>query len=74
MSATKRTTEDPGGARRYLDARELADYIHSTLSSVRTLTSKRQIPHIKRGRRCLYDRVAIDRWLAQQSVKPIRMS
>jgi excisionase family DNA binding protein len=54
--------------RRYMDAPELADYINSTTGSVRVMTSRREIPHIKRGRRVLYDRSEIDAWLDAQRV------
>jgi excisionase family DNA binding protein len=57
--------------RRYLSRDEVASYIDSTSATVATMTSKRQIPHIKRGRRVLYDRHVIDAWLARQSIEPI---
>jgi excisionase family DNA binding protein len=55
-------------ARRYLDVQEVADYIRSTVLTVRVKTSRREIPYIKCGRRVLYDRTEIDAWLAAQRV------
>ena len=52
----------------YLTAEEVAPYIRSTVGTVRVMTSKRQIPHIKRGRRVLYERGSIDKWLDEQRV------
>ena len=57
---------------RYVPAEVLAPYIDSTVGSVRVMTSKRQIPHIKRGRRVLYDLDEIDRWLDSQRVPVTR--
>ena len=58
-------TEDPP---RYFTADEVAGYIRSTVLTVRVKTSRREIPHIKIGRRVLYDRERIDQWLAEQAV------
>ena len=58
------------GEKRYVNRDEIADYIDSTAATVAVMTSRRQIPHIKRGRRVLYDRLVIDAWLAAQSIEP----
>jgi hypothetical protein len=54
--------------RRYMNKEQVADYIDSTPASVSAMTSRREVPHIKRGRRVLYDRYAIDAWLLEQAV------
>ena len=56
----------------YITAAEVAPYIRSTVGTVRVMTSKRQIPHIKRGRRVLYELSAIDAWLDKQRVPVAR--
>ena len=61
-------TVKPDDLPRYLNHREVAGYIRRTPDTVRVMTSKRQIPHIKYGRSVIYDRVEIDRWLAGQAV------
>ena len=53
---------------RYVNAGALAEYINSTEGTVRVDTSRRKIPHIKRGRRVLYDLDEIDEWLDKQRV------
>ncbi len=53
---------------KYLTADEIAIHIRSTLGSVRVATSKGKIPHIKVGRRVLYDVEEIDCWLAGKKV------
>ena len=53
---------------RYLDVRELADHIHCTVGTVRVKTSRQEIPHIKLGRRVLFNRKEIDAWLITQKV------
>ena len=54
--------------KRYLNRRELAEYLDSTVAGVANKTAKRQLPHIKLGRRVLYDRLAIDSFLRRHSV------
>ena len=70
ITAPPRTSTAEAGAR-YLDVAELAEYVHSTVGSVRVKVSKREIPYIKLGTRVLFDREQIDRWLAEQRVESI---
>jgi excisionase family DNA binding protein len=62
-----------GSIKRYLNVPELADYIDSTDGSVRQLVHQRRIPYLRvaGGRRILFDLLAIDRWLLEQSVEPL---
>jgi excisionase family DNA binding protein len=55
---------------RYLDIEGAARYMALSVSYVQKLTSRRRIPFIKLGRRCLYDRVLLDRWMARRQVLP----
>ena len=55
-------------AQRYMDVKEVAEYTRSTPLSVRQQVHLRQIPHLKRGRRVLFDRLEIDAWLERQRV------
>jgi excisionase family DNA binding protein len=50
----------------YLDSDECAALIKATRTNVYTLASRRQIPHIKRGHRLLFDREEIIQWLEAQ--------
>ena len=67
---TSRDWMTPIGVR-YLDVPSLAEYIYSTVGTVRVKVSKRQIPHIKCGARVLFDRERIDAWLSEQRVEPL---
>ena len=58
----------PDDLPRYLNHQEVAGYIRRTPDTVRVMTSKRQIPHIKCRRSVIYDREVIDLWLAEQAV------
>jgi len=53
---------------RYLDVEGVANYTCSTPLSIRQKVHLKQIPHLKRGRRVLFDRLEIDAWLAKQRV------
>ena len=63
-----------GTINRYMNREEVAEYIDSTAATIAVMTSRREIPHIKRGRRVLYDRQAIDSWLAAQRVEPVEVA
>ena len=50
----------------YMDSDECARLIRATRGAVHTLVHRRQIPHIKRGHRLLFDREEILQWLEAQ--------
>jgi len=49
--------------RKFLDVKELTDYIHMSESYVYKMVSKQLIPHIKLGTRTLFERNQIDNWV-----------
>jgi excisionase family DNA binding protein len=49
--------------RKFLDVKELTDYIHMSESYVYKMVSKQLIPHIKLGTRTLFERNQIDSWV-----------
>ena len=49
--------------KRFLDVKELTDYIHMSESYVYKMVSKQLIPHIKLGTRTLFERNQIDAWV-----------
>ncbi len=53
---------------RFLTAGQVADYIGSTKPTIRTWTSRRKIPAIRKGRFVRYDREEIDRWMKKDAV------
>jgi len=55
---------------RYYRVEQAARYMGLSVSYLQKLTSRRRIPFIKAGRRALYDRVLLDRWLARRAVLP----
>jgi excisionase family DNA binding protein len=53
----------------YMDVNELASYLKMSISHVYTLTSKREIPHIKvLGKKLLFDKSEILEWLKSKKV------
>ena len=63
---TQRVLERLQEERRWLDGREaLADYLGCSLSRVKDLR-ERGLPGKRIGRRLLFDRLEVDRWLEQQ--------
>jgi len=55
---------------RYLSIEQASAYLALSKSYVQKLTSRRRMPYVKVGRRCLYDRVLLDKWLARRQVLP----
>jgi excisionase family DNA binding protein len=55
---------------RYLGVEEAAKYMALSVSYIQKLTSRRLIPYTKVGRRALYDRVLLDKWMARRTVLP----
>lgn len=49
--------------RRFLDVKQLADYIHVSTSLIYKKVSNQTIPFSKIGTRTVFDRVQIDRWV-----------
>ena len=55
---------------RYLSIESASRYTALSVSYIQKLTSRRRVPFIKIGRRCLYDRVLLDKWIARRQVLP----
>lgn len=53
---------------RYLAIGPAAHYLGRTEKSLYHLVERRLIPFVKQGRRVLFDRVALDRWMARGAV------
>ncbi len=50
---------------KYLSLSELCAYINLSKSTIYKKTSQREIPHIKSGKKLLFDQARIDQWLEQ---------
>ena len=55
---------------RLLTAGEVSDLLRVPKSTVYELTRTRRIPHLKVGRRTLFDPRVLDSWIARQNVEP----
>ncbi|HZI27150.1 MAG TPA: excisionase family DNA-binding protein, partial [Gemmatimonadaceae bacterium] len=58
--------------KRYMDVKECAEYVGRTNRAIEGLVRRRQIPHIRVGRRVQFDREKIDRWVAWHSKRGAR--
>jgi excisionase family DNA binding protein len=54
---------------RFLSTEQLTAYIPFTKNAIYRLVSQRAIPHIKKGRRVIFDKKAIDKWLERDAIK-----
>jgi len=59
---------------KYLTAKEATKFLNMPIATLYGLTSRREIPHFKRGSVLLFDRAELDAWMRQMSVpvKPLR--
>jgi excisionase family DNA binding protein len=54
--------------RRYLTVSELATYLGRSRRAIYHRVQRRGIPFIREGHRVMFDKLAIDRWMAESSV------
>jgi excisionase family DNA binding protein len=54
-----------------LDVKALSAYFKVDENWIYQKTRKHEIPFIKKGKRCLFRKSAIDAWLNQDAVKPL---
>ena len=52
---------------------EVAHYLNKTPGTIRVMTSKREIPHIKIGRSVRYRKTDIDSWLNKHRVSVLKL-
>lgn len=66
------TVEEPDTpGRRLLTVEEAAVYIGVAKQSIYHMTSSRSIPHVKIGKRVMFDPDDLDRWIAKRRVRTI---
>lgn len=58
--------------RRLFNIQEVAEYTGLSVHTLYTMVSQRRIPYIKVGRLTKFDLAAIDAWIDNSSVKPLR--
>lgn len=56
---------------RYLSVDACATYIGRTQDAIRGLVKRRQIPHVKIGRRVQFDKEAVDKWVQRHSKRGV---
>lgn len=62
----------PPGTRDIMTAEEVADYLHISRAYVFTLIERDKLPHIRLGRRLLFRRDALDRFLQERETTPVK--
>lgn len=55
---------------RYYGIEQAAEYTGLSVSFLQKLCSRRRVPHLKVGRRVVFDRTLLDRWLQRRAVLP----
>ena len=59
------------GITEIMTLKQLSDYSSLSKSLIYKLTSSREIPHSKRGKRLYFSKLEIDEWLLKQKIKTI---
>jgi len=62
----------PSGVRDIMTAEEVADYLHISRAYVFILIERDNLPHIRLGRRLLFRRDTLDRFLQERETTPAR--
>ena len=57
--------------RRLINIQDVAEYTGLSVHTLYAMVSQRRIPFVKMGRRTMFDREELDRWIAKNSVMPI---
>ena len=60
--------------RRLINAKELADYLGTTVGGVYQRVSRREVPFVRIGQSTRFDLQEINRWIKKQSVNAIETS
>lgn len=55
-----------------MNAEEAADYLGMKVGTLYKKTASCEIPHIKRGKKLLFEKVAIDEWLSNGKKQPVQ--
>jgi len=63
-------TQNPIMQKRYINAKELSEYLSLPIGSLYQMTSRKQIPYVKIGRLLKFDIKDLDKWLEKKKVKP----
>ena len=65
----KTTIASPVAEPRLLDIRAASQYLSTTVWQMRTLVWERKLPHLRVGRRILFDRVDLDQYVDANKVQ-----
>ena len=60
--------------KRFLTIKETSEYMNISASLLYKLVETKQIPHTRVGRKILFDRQRIERWINENSVEQIDWS
>lgn len=52
--------------------KEVAEYLHCSVSSVRVLVRKKEIPHFRIGSKLYFNKDAVDNWVKMQELKNLQ--
>lgn len=65
----KNSVPTPTTEPRFLTVKEAASYMAATIWFVRCLAWDRKVPHVKLGKRVVFDKADLDRYIESQKVK-----
>ena len=58
-------------SKRLIDVREASTYLGLAVGTLYNLVSMKQIPHVKLGRKLLFDLKDLDKWIEESKVEVI---
>jgi excisionase family DNA binding protein len=64
--------DDKGRHKRLTDIEGASAYTGLSVHTIYTMVSQRRIPHVKLGKRVMFDLNLLDRWIEQNTIMPMR--
>lgn len=52
--------------------KEIAEYLHCSVSSIRGLVRNKEIPHFRIGSKLYFNKEAVDNWVKMQELKNLQ--
>jgi excisionase family DNA binding protein len=64
--------DEKGRHKRLTDIEGASLYTGLSVHTIYTMVSQRRIPHVKLGKRVMFDLNLLDRWIEQNTIMPMR--
>lgn len=60
--------------KRFLSVKECSEYLNVSVHFLYKLTAQKSIPHVKFGRKVVFDLKRLERWIDENSCEPVDLN